>query len=141
MPPQADPAALAATHKAAFTQSRPWTAQEFAELLADRFTHLTGDARAFALVREIAGEAELLTIATHPDHQRQGLGRQIMQSWMKTAAERGATEAFLEVAQDNTAAQALYSACGFGLIGIRKAYYPRPTTAAADALLMKRRLP
>ena len=141
VPPHTTPEALAATHKAAFTQSRPWSALEFAELLADRFTHLTGDARAFAVVREIAGEAELLTIATHPAHQRQGLGLKIMQQWMHDAATRGAEEAFLEVAQDNTAAQALYSACGFGLVGIRKAYYPRPQAAAADAMLMKRSLP
>ncbi|GAB5430748.1 ribosomal protein S18-alanine N-acetyltransferase [Tritonibacter mobilis] len=135
------PAALAATHRAAFTQSRPWTEAEFGDLLSDRFTYLTGDARAFAVVREVAGEAELLTIATHPDEQRQGHGRKIMQMWMHNAATRGATDAFLEVAQDNLAAQALYSACGFGLVGIRKAYYPRPEAEAADALLMKRELP
>ncbi|KUP94397.1 ribosomal protein S18-alanine N-acetyltransferase [Tritonibacter horizontis] len=135
------PSALAATHAAAFTQSRPWTTQEFADLLADRFTHLTGDGRAFALVREITDEAELLTIATHPDHQRQGHGTRIMQDWMRKAAQRGVTTAFLEVAADNGAAQALYSSCGFGLVGIRKAYYPRPKAAAADALLMKRLFP
>ena len=135
------PDALAATHAAAFSQSRPWSAEEFADLLSDRFTYLTGDARAFAVVREVAGEAELLTIATHPDHQRQGLARQVMADWMAKAAERGVEDAFLEVAQDNTAAQALYSTCGFGLVGIRKAYYPRPKAAAADALLMKRVFP
>jgi len=135
------PDVLAATHAAAFSQSRPWSAKEFADLLADRFTFLSGDARAFALVREIAGEAELLTIATHPDHQRQGHGRRIMQMWMAQAASRGVEDAFLEVAEDNTAARALYLACGFGLVGIRKAYYPRPTAAAADALLMKRVFP
>ncbi len=135
------PEALAATHAAAFTQSRPWTATEIAAFLDDRFTHLTGDARAFALVREIAGEAELLTIATHPDHQRQGHGRRIMDEWMRNAAQRGATTAFLEVAEDNAAARALYLACGFGLVGIRKAYYPRQKEAAVDALLMKRQFP
>ena len=135
------PEALAATHAAAFTQSRPWNASEIADLLDDRFTHLTGDARAFALVREIAGEAELLTIATHPDHQRQGHGRRLMEAWMRNAAQRGATTAFLEVAEDNAAARALYLACGFGLVGIRKAYYPRQKAAAVDALLMKRQFP
>ncbi|NIZ12863.1 GNAT family N-acetyltransferase [Phaeobacter sp. HF9A] len=143
VPPSAE--ALAATHAAAFTQSpspsRPWSASEIADLLADRFTYFTGDARAFALAREIAGEAELLTIATHPDHHRQGLAAQVMQDWMQKAASRGVTDAFLEVAEDNTAARALYCRCGFGLVGIRKAYYPRPPAAAADALLMKRLLP
>ncbi len=135
------PAALAATHAAAFRPARGWSSQEIADLLADRFTHLTGDARAFALVREITEEAELLTIATHPDHQQQGHAARIMRDWMSKAAQRGVTTAFLEVAADNTAAQTLYSSCGFGLVGIRKAYYPRPEAAAADALLMKRLFP
>ncbi|TNJ47695.1 GNAT family N-acetyltransferase [Phaeobacter sp. B1627] len=134
-------AALAATHAAAFTQSRPWSAREMADLLADHYTHLTGGPEAFALVREVAGEAELLTIATHPDHQRQGHARRLMQEWMTKATNNGATEAFLEVAEDNAAARALYSDCGFGLVGIRKAYYPRSKAAAADALLMKRLFP
>ena len=71
------PQDLAHTHAAAFTQSRPWTADEFADLLANRFTHyVVGNAQSFALFQVIADEAELLTIATHPSHQRQGLALQ-----------------------------------------------------------------
>lgn len=66
---------MAATHAAAFTQSRPWTTGEFAELLSSPLSLVVGDERCFALFRVIADEAELLTIATHPDHQRQGLAR------------------------------------------------------------------
>lgn len=134
----AQAADLAATHKAAFTQSRPWSETEIADLLADRFTFGIGDARCFAIVRVIAGEAELLTIATHPDHQRQGLARALMPLWQAEAAARDATEVFLEVAEDNVSAQQLYLSCGFALFARRKAYYARRGAASVDALLMKR---
>lgn len=136
-----EPEALAATHAAAFRQSRPWSASEFVSLIQDRFTFVAGEARCFALVRVVAGEAELLTIATHPDHQRQGLAFALMNQWLAMAAQRGAEEAFLEVAADNTAAKALYTSCGFALVGIRKSYYSRPKESAEDALLMKRPFP
>jgi ribosomal-protein-alanine N-acetyltransferase len=100
-------------------------------------TFAIGDARCFALVRVIADEAELLTIATHPAHQRQGLARQVMQDWQDLARTRSATEAFLEVAADNTAAQALYQACGFATCGTRPGYYARKGAAPVDAVLMR----
>lgn len=128
---------MAKTHAAAFTQSRPWSAAEFADLLDSPLTFAIGDARCFALVRVIADEAELLTIATQPAHQRQGLARQVMQDWQDLARTRGATEAFLEVAADNTPAQALYQACGFATCGTRPGYYARKGAAPVDAVLMR----
>jgi ribosomal-protein-alanine N-acetyltransferase len=135
-----DPRDLAATHAAAFTQARPWSAAEFETLLASPFVFLCGDARAFALVRVVADEAELLTIATHPDHQRKGLARALMEAWQAEAARRGATRAFLDVAADNAPAEALYLACGYVRTGLRRAYYARPDGPAADAILMARDL-
>lgn len=134
----AQAADLAATHKAAFTQSRPWSETEIADLLADQSTFGFGDTRCFAIVRVIAGEAELLTLATHPEHQRQGLARALMPLWQKEAAARNARDMFLEVAEDNVPAQQLYLSCGFALFARRKAYYPRHGAASVDALLMKR---
>jgi len=134
------PADMAATHAAAFTQSRPWRAEEFADLLTMSGTFACGDARCFALIRVIADEAELLTIATHPDHQRQGLARALMTAWQAEAATRGAARAFLEVAADNPGAIALYDACGYQRVGLRRGYYPRPQAPASDAILMARTL-
>lgn len=131
---------MAATHAAAFTRSRPWSAAEFASLLDQAFCHVLGDARCFALIRVIADEAELLTIATHPDAQRQGLARHRMTLWQDRAAELGATRAFLEVASDNQPALALYTACGFDPCGRRPGYYPRAAGQPVDAILMARTL-
>lgn len=134
------PEAMAQTHAAAM-QSRPWRAGEFAALLAQPGTFATGDAACFALVGVIADEAELLTIATHPDHRRQGRARACMAAWMREAAARGAARAFLEVADDNAPALALYQAMGFARSGLRPGYYPRPEGPAADAVVMTRMLP
>lgn len=136
-----DPARMAATHAAAFTQARPWSTAEFSELLESPFCFTCGDDRAFALVRVIADEAELLTIATHPDAQRRGLARACMQRCMTRATTQGAARAFLEVAADNTPAIALYQAFGFAPCGQRRGYYARPGRPAVDAIVMARDLP
>ncbi|MES0826293.1 GNAT family N-acetyltransferase [Ruegeria sp. SCP11] len=130
------PQVLAHTHAAAFTQSRPWTAAEFADLLNNRFTHVIGNAKSFALFTVIADEAELLTIATHPDYQRKGLALCCMQDWQAKAKSLGATCAFLDVAEDNHPAIALYGRCGYVPCGRRRGYYPREKTGKIDAIVM-----
>ena len=133
------PGDLAALHAAAFTQERPWSTHEFAELLAHPLTHIETAEAGFALWRGIAGEAELLTIAVDPAHQRHGLGTALMRGWM-AAASRSCDSAFLEVASDNTSACALYQKHGFEVVATRAGYYKRET-ARADALVMRAALP
>lgn len=135
------PADLALLHARAFTQSRPWSESEFAALLGNPHTHLVGDLRCFALFQVIAGEAELLTIATDPDQRRQGLARACMDAWQAQAARAGATRALLDVAADNDPAIALYTACGYAPCGLRRGYYRRPSGETADAIVMERPLP
>ncbi|WP_240336707.1 GNAT family N-acetyltransferase [Tropicibacter sp. Alg240-R139] len=132
---------MADTHKAAFTQSRPWSETEFSDLLSNRFTYVVGDKSCFALIQVIAGEAELLTIATQPDHQRQGLAAQVMSAWHTQAISQGAGRAFLDVAVDNTPAIALYHRCGYALHTRRPGYYKRSDTESIDAIVMQRPLP
>ncbi|KUJ73742.1 ribosomal-protein-alanine acetyltransferase [Ruegeria marisrubri] len=132
---------MAVVHAAAFTQSRPWRADEFRELLSNNFTHSVGNNQCFAVFQVIADEAELLTIATHPYYQRKGLARLLMESWQNEAARLGAKRAFLDVAADNIPAIALYESCGYTRCGIRKGYYRRPTGTNVDAILMERPLP
>ncbi len=131
---------MAAIHAAAFSIQRPWSAQEFGDFCQSPLCFAVGDTRAFALIRVVADEAELLTIATHPDHQRRGLARGLMTDWEDMAASRGVARAFLEVAQDNAPARALYAAQGYVACGRRKAYYPRENTDGVDAIIMEKRL-
>ena len=135
------PAHLAMLHRAAFTQDRAWSEDEFANFLATAYCHVLADTNGFALIRVIADEAELLTIAVHPDHRRAGLGKSLLIQSMAKAADQGAFELFLEVAADNTGALALYQSTGFAQVGLRPGYYAREGTAPVDALLLSRPLP
>jgi len=126
---------MARIHAAAFGDARPWDKSEFATLLKNG-AFACGDARGFALVRVVLDEAELLTIATHPDHRRKGLARTNMRLWRGEARKRGATRVFLEVAADNDAAIRLYLAWGFSINGRRPGYYRRGDGRKCDALMM-----
>ena len=109
---------------------------QFADLLASPLVFLSATDGAFALGRVIAGEAELLTIATDPDLRRQGLARRIMAEFDQAACARGAENAFLEVAVTNAPAMALYASCGWHKTGLRKAYYHAPDGSRIDAQIM-----
>lgn len=132
--------ALAATHAAANPMHGAWSAQSIESLLRNPFVFCQGDARCFAIVQCAGAEAELLTIATHPDMQRQGLARAVMRAWEADAVTRGAQTALLEVAADNAAAKALYLGEGYGQIGLRKGYYARAGEVKVDALLLSKAL-
>lgn len=135
------PEDMARTHASAFAdEARAWSAAEFRALLDSPLTFATGDARAFALGRAIAEEAELLTLATDPAHRRRGLARACLAAFETAAQARGARGAFLEVAADNAPALALYQAAGYVRIARRAAYYARAAGPAADALILQKAL-
>ena len=59
-----------------------------------------------------------------------------MDAFEAEAKSRGATTAFLEVAEDNTAARALYSACGYVQNGLRPGYYVRESGSHVAAMTL-----
>ncbi|RWR31759.1 GNAT family N-acetyltransferase [Sinirhodobacter populi] len=132
--------ALAALHARCFTTPRPWSAAEFADLLASRFCFLLTAPEGFLLGRVIAGEAELLTLAVDPDARRRGAGRRLMADFLRGAADRAADSAFLEVAEDNLPARALYAATGWQPAGRRRAYYRTAGGNHVDALVLRHAL-
>lgn len=135
------PDALAALHARAFATPRPWSAGEFAGLLADPTVFLLAEGAVDGLLlgRVVAGEGELLTLAVDPDLRRQGIGRRLMVRFLSQAQALGAESLFLEVAADNRAAIALYQTSGFVSAGRRRGYYLRDGAAAMDALVMVRK--
>ena len=94
------------------------------------------DPDGFILLRAVADEAEILTLAVRPAARRRGLGARLVQEGVVAAAARGATRLFLEAAQDNIAALALYARAGFAEAGRRPGYYARPDGGRQDALLL-----
>ncbi len=131
-----NPDALAALHAACFTTPRPWSAQEFAALLATPHCFLLEEPGGFLLGRAIADEAELLTLAVDPALRRGGIARLLVRRFAETAAQRGATHAFLEVAEENGPARALYDSLGWKGAGRRRGYYTTLDGKACDALVL-----
>lgn len=131
---------MAFIHGAAFENARHWSAEEFEKLLENPSTVLASVAQAFVLGRLIADEAEILTVATHPDFQRQGSAFRALVAFEFEVVKKGARMIFLDVAADNESAIALYEKSGFGTIATRKAYYRLQNGAFSDALVMKKYL-
>ncbi|MNL73286.1 ribosomal-protein-alanine N-acetyltransferase [compost metagenome] len=92
------------------------------------------------LAREVAGEAEILTIAVHEKQGRHGLGWRLMQAAIRHARASGGEEMFLEVDDGNAPAIALYRKLGFEKAGERPAYYDDSKGRKSAALVMKRDL-
>lgn len=134
------PEDLAALHRAAFTAQRPWSETEFRDLLASSHVFLVTTDHAFALGRVIAGEAELLTIATDPAHQRQGQARAALELYHREATRRRAETCFLEVAENNLPAIALYRDTGYAKTAERPGYYHQPDGSRVAAWIMARQL-
>lgn len=122
---------LAALHATAF--DAPWSAAEFAQLLDGPGVFSVAEPDGFILIRVVADEAEILTLAVRPEARGVGLGGRLVGQGAVRAAQAGARRLFLEVAEDNVAARALYARAGFSLIGRRKGYYDGGRT---DALVL-----
>ncbi|MCB1405646.1 MAG: ribosomal protein S18-alanine N-acetyltransferase [Rhodobacteraceae bacterium] len=136
------PADLAGLHARCFLTPPPWSEASFAELLADPQITLLCDphARGFAVTRQVLDEAELLTLAVDPDHRRQGIARALIDRMTELAADRHIETLFLEVAETNLAARALYDACGFAAAGRRPGYYKGPDGQEIAALVLRKPL-
>ncbi|MCF8510234.1 MAG: GNAT family N-acetyltransferase [Rhodobacteraceae bacterium] len=130
------PAEMADLHAASFTMPRPWSESEIAGLLASPLVFAQTQPGALLLGRVVAGEAELLTIAVAPDQRGRGIGQALVMAFLTEAGRRGADSAFLEVAESNLAARALYAACGFRAAGRRKGYYHHLDGGEDDALIL-----
>lgn len=134
------PAELARIHAAAFAPERGWSEAEFQTLLTRKGARLTTHGAAFVLGQQILDEVEILTLATDPAAQRAGHGTQALAAFLAEAKAAGAARVFLEVAQDNAPARALYARAGFTEDGRRPSYYARKGSTAVDALLLSCRI-
>ena len=131
-------ARLAAIHAEAFDRpgETSWSAAAFADLLIQAGVFAVAAADGFILMRAVADEAEILTLAVRPAARRGGLGGRLVGEGVLAAAARGATRVFLEVAEDNLAARALYERTGFVEAGRRPGYYAAADGGRRDALLL-----
>jgi ribosomal-protein-alanine N-acetyltransferase len=80
--------------------------------------------------------ADLQRIGVHPERQRTGLARELLETAVAAARGDGAERMLLEVSAENSAALAFYAATGFTEIDRRARYYKD----GSDAVVMMRRL-
>ncbi len=83
-----------------------------------------------------AGEAHLLNLCVHPDWQRQGFGRLLLDHSIRQARTLGCRVMFLEVRPSNSGAVRLYERRGFEEAGQRPDYYPAHE-GREDALVLR----
>lgn len=107
-----------------------WTRETFERELATphaRIDVIRVDGRVVAFhnywLVPAGGEVHVLSIATHPDHRRRGLGAQLLVHALAAGRAIGATLATLEVRRGNAAAIALYERHGFRTVHVRARYY------------------
>ena len=124
---------LETLHRACFP-TKPWSASDFADLKKSG-CDIIASQNGFVVWRVVADEAEIITIGVHPDARKAGIASAMLTIIEADAKKRGATKMFLEVAENNYPARALYQHNGYVQIGIRPKYYD-----GIDAILMEKQL-
>ena len=125
-----DAAAMAEIHAASF--DRPWAALDMAvHIERDLCLGLGDPPKSFAILRLSDVDAEVLTVATDPHQRGKGLAGRVLVQAADICRSKSLRDIFLEVAEDNHAARALYTRLGYEPIGRRPAYYRRESGRVA----------
>lgn len=107
-----------------------WTARAFSELAARDggavLAAYAGDELAGLFAGFTAADTgEVLTLATAPEHRRNGVARLLLGEFLSSVPDETENVA-LEVRQSNTAAVGLYMSLGFEKAGVRRRFYSDP---------------
>ncbi|MBO9420141.1 MULTISPECIES: ribosomal protein S18-alanine N-acetyltransferase [Stappiaceae] len=122
---------VAEIHAASFKHA--WDVEELARMKAQSGTSILVARRAspygtqgplgFLILRTVADEAEVITIAVHPRQRGRGIGKKLMEAGLFRLYGERCKSLFLEVDSANEAAILLYRSLGFREVGQRKGYY------------------
>jgi [ribosomal protein S18]-alanine N-acetyltransferase len=110
------------------THTGRWTRESFAQDLQLSWSRLLvarlgEEIVAFCNYWVVADEIQILNVATHPTHRRQGVAQQLLGHIIAQAAQQQVNSLTLEVRKGNDSAQALYEKLGFRKVGERPKYY------------------
>lgn len=115
----------------------PWTSEDLMKLATDQnkagfAAEEDGNIIGYIGLSFILDEAEIGNLVVDKDFRRQGIGGSLIEEVKEFLKDQGIAKVFLEVAEDNESAKALYLKSGFNSFNIRKDYYGR----GRNALLM-----
>jgi [ribosomal protein S18]-alanine N-acetyltransferase len=120
--------------------SLPWPERSFRFELTDNpasrcwVAEVDGTIVGMIVVWLLMGEAHVATLATHPNHRRQGIAKKLLAHALQYLSNEGAQSSFLEVRAGNVAAQEMYRKFGYKESGRRQHYYKDNDE---DAILMR----
>lgn len=140
--PEMDAKPLYLVHKECFPIY--WKEQEISEMLLASGTKAwlarTGAPVGMLMTRAQFEQAEILTIGVAPKAQKSGIAKRMMAMAEKDLAAAGVKKIFLEVAENNDSAKALYLKIGYSEVSRRKGYYKQADGSLIDALVMAKEL-
>lgn len=139
----ADAAPIAAMSRELIEAGLPWswTPERVARNLAQRDTLVltardAGRLAGFAIMQFGDERAHLSLLAVHPDYQRQGVARRMLEWLTASALVAGVDSIHLELRETNLAARRFYTAQGFAETARIAGYYRGVETAVR----MRRRI-
>lgn len=131
-------ALAAAIHRQCFDD--PWTPEAFAAMLAlpGTFGLIAGDGHPVGIIlcRTAADEAEVITLGVLPSARGHGIAGRLLDTAMDMARGCMVAAIFLEVAEHNESALALYRGRSFLPVGRRANYYG----PGQHAIILRRQL-
>ena len=126
-----DQTCLAELDKSCFKKA--WREESFSKLMSHSWfrawtwhTEANSEALGFLIVEDHSDLFSILRIGVVSGHQRQGIGREMMDFLIQMARNEQIPKILLEVHEFNLAAQHLYFASGFRQIHRKKGYYRDP---------------
>ena len=141
------PKRMAEIHAACFTIPRPWTAQEFSDVLEKTpelcltqhvIPNPISPVCGFVIGQKLNDtEIKMITLAIAPEQQGKGRGLALLNNFIADVKKIGGKSIFLEVAQNNAPALHIFEKAGFKKIELHPAYYEVPDAPNLDMILMR----
>ncbi len=129
---------MAKMHALCLPIPRPWTEQEFFDLIVGvnifHMIHKYGFVMGQVLDAE---QVVLLNLVVIPNEQGKCIGRSLLNDFIAEAKEKGRQSIFLEVAENNAPALHLFEKTGFKRTDLPPASYEAPNAPNIDAILMR----
>ena len=107
-------------------------------LVAEREDRIVAEGSVRRLPATLLAHVGILAMGVHPDSQRRGIGRAMLESLVARAETAGVIRLELYTRSDNDRAQALYRGAGFEAEGVRKRLVRTADGRFVDDVIMVR---